>query len=748
MTVDERTHDSAVADLLERLARAATFDEACQLVIREARLGGQLPAALCVVWLDAGPVASAQHITQQHVDEFLQTYRDPETLLGAELARETAGIGPAVPIPELRLGAARVLSFDAGPQARAAVMMIVAGDADAESVSRLQRFLRRCGVALGRTAFLDVFGALRKTQGDQRELLVLLVNTLPDPVILTDGAAEMLFKNARAELLFGMEEADSEGRRRAVEINHLLFGSYVAQSVAGVAITRELNLVDPSDGSDLMFEVIAARVPDAVEASRLWILRDITDLRRAVGELEEQFSRSRAAEHGSRRERDQLNVVLENVTDPILVTDDKSNIILLNREGDRLFVAPEESVASASRRIVRTNDTRYTTLISDFLLQPARRRVGHLELTDPDSGRSFPAEVVSSKILNARGEPTAVVSVVHDLTQVVENQRLARELQELNEELEARIERATEQLAERNRDLEWQQRELEKASRLKSEFLASMSHELRTPINVILGYTSLMRERIYGDLTEQQQEALGKVYNTSQHLLELINDILDLSKIEAGKMPVHVEPIAVNELVEELSEQVRPLLQQRALSYRSELDPTVPTIRSDRTKLKQILLNLLSNAIKFTAEGSVVLRVVATDGGERVRISVADTGIGIKPDHLKTIFEDFRQVDQSATREYGGTGLGLSITKKLLSLLGGVVAVESTYGKGSTFSIELPLKLEPEVVEQQAQRAGLSDEDTVIAADRDGDGAASSLARNVERTRDAVSKVVKRLGGK
>jgi signal transduction histidine kinase len=288
-------------------------------------------------------------------------------------------------------------------------------------------------------------------------------------------------------------------------------------------------------------------------------------------------------------------------------------------------------------------------------------------VVDPETGAEFPAEVASSKILNDRGEPVAVVSVLHDLTQAHDNERLAGELQQLNEQLEERIRRATEELAERNRQLEWQSLELQKASRLKSEFLANMSHELRTPINVILGYTSLLREEIYGSLTHEQDEALAKTYRTSQHLLELINDILDLSKIEAGKMPLHVETVAVDELVAELSEALLPMLRDRSLSYQVDIADELPTVCTDRTKLRQVLLNLLSNAVKFTPGGQRPhLRPAGPRPTTAMRITVVDTGIGIRPEDLPSIFEDFRQIDQSHTREHGGTGLGLSITSKLL----------------------------------------------------------------------------------
>src|SRR5687768_9974392 len=331
----------------------------------------------------------------------------------------------------------------------------------------------------------------------------------------------------------------------------------------------------------------------------------------------------------------------------------------------------------------------FTTLISDFLLQLDKCRVERVESIDLDTGREFTVEVLSTKILNPRGEPIAIVSVLHDLTQFVENQRLARELQTLNEQLEQRIRDATTELEERNRQLEWQSAELGKASRLKSEFLAAMSHELRTPLNVIIGYTSLMRERIYGELTIPQDDTLTRVHGTSQHLLQLINNILDLSKIEAGKMPLHVEEVDLGAVIEELSETIMPMVRKKQLVYTTSIADDLPPIITDNTKLKQVLLNLLSNAIKFTKEGSVSV-VAENRPDEAVRITVSDTGIGIRPEHLTEIFEHFRQLDQSHTREYGGTGLGLTITQNLLALLGGTITVQSSFGVGSRFVVELP----------------------------------------------------------
>jgi signal transduction histidine kinase len=580
--------------------------------------------------------------------------------------------------------------------------------------------LRVAGPAVARLAELEALRRSAASADRQRELLSAVVNALPDPVLITDARNNVLLENGRAEALLTTAEGDSEGRRRAVEINNLLLSSFLTRSVMSGTEpgARELNLVDPTEGGDLLFEVLATPLPDAIagDGAMVSVLRDVTDLKRAATELEQQFKRMRQAEVKSRRERDRLNLILENVGDPILVTDEDSNIILTNRQAERLFESVPGTPLDAPRhQEVRTNDTKFSSFISDFALSPDNARVEQLMLTDPDTHEEFPAEVVSGKILNDRAEMTAIVSIVHDLTKVVENERLALELTRLNEGLEDRVVAATAELEERNRQLEWQSRELERAYQLKSEFLASMSHELRTPINALLGYTSLMRDRIYGDITRRQEEALDRMYAASQHLLELVNDVLDLAKIEAGKMPVHLERVDVGKVILELAATVEPMVRQKELEYRQEVAPGLPALETDRTKVKQILLNLLSNAVKFTHQGQIRVTARPAPDGEGVEVAVADTGIGIAPEHVENIFEDFRQVDQSSTREYGGTGLGLSITKKLLSLLGGTVRLESRMGEGSTFTVLLPQRSRELRVAEEA-RAAMSADPPVVRA--------------------------------
>ncbi|HUR92582.1 MAG TPA: ATP-binding protein [Gemmatimonadaceae bacterium] len=575
---------------------------------------------------------------------------------------------------------------------------------DEDLVTELFHAASLAGPVLSRMFAVEEYRRSAERLDQQRDLLSALINSLPDPIIITSSTTDIVVQNKRAEHLLSMKERDSEGRRRAVEINNLLFTSHLAKTAMGAAVeagARELNMVDPDEGADLLFEVLTHHLDPETgidPGSVVSVLRDVTDLRRAAGELERQVQRARVAEKDVTRERDRLDLILENVADPILVTDDRSNIILMNRQAEALFslAMSEEKATPGTRReraqSVRANDTKFTTFISDFTIHPEPSRREEMSLTVPDSGVELPVEVVSGKIFNARGEPMAIVSVLHDLTEQAENERLYRELKTFSSQLEDRIRAATSDLAAQNARLQWQSQELEKANRLKSEFLASMSHELRTPINALIGYTALILDRIYGDVNDRQIDALTRIHASAQHLLVLINDILDLAKIEAGRMPLHLEELELRHLLLEVTLQMDPLFKKKGLRFSWEMSRESVVMRTDRTKVKQIMLNLLSNAVKFTHRGTV--SVSAEVANNFVSISVADTGIGIAEEHLVAIWEDFRQVDQSSTREFGGTGLGLSITKKLVEALGGHVDLRSTLGEGSTFTVTLPRESE------------------------------------------------------
>jgi signal transduction histidine kinase/HAMP domain-containing protein len=233
--------------------------------------------------------------------------------------------------------------------------------------------------------------------------------------------------------------------------------------------------------------------------------------------------------------------------------------------------------------------------------------------------------------------------------------------------------------------------QLERANRLKSEFLASVSHELRTPMNAIIGYTKLMLDGLDGDLTEQQIADLQRVAQAADNLLSLINGLLDLAKIEAGKMELNAEEVDIAAVIEDVMELIRPQADAKGLALEMDVPLSLPSAFADRARVRQVLVNLAANAVKFTEKGSVTLAASTSDGW--ITLGVTDTGVGISPEAQLYIFDEFRQADSSTTRRYGGTGLGLAISKRLVALHGGRIWVESTSGVGSAFRFTLPVRL-------------------------------------------------------
>ncbi len=238
--------------------------------------------------------------------------------------------------------------------------------------------------------------------------------------------------------------------------------------------------------------------------------------------------------------------------------------------------------------------------------------------------------------------------------------------------------------------------EMREADRLKSQFLANMSHELRTPLNSIIGFSKVILKGIDGPVTEKQREDLTAIYNAGQHLLGLINDILDLSKIEAGKMELAFSEVDLRDIIQGVMSTAAGLVKGRPIELITDVPDDLPRIQADNIRIRQVLLNLISNAAKFTEEGHIGIsaRTIRRAGHEEIVVAVFDTGPGIKPEDQERIFEPFSQVDASPTRKTGGTGLGLSICRHLVELHGGVIWVESVPGEGSTFAFTLPLRHE------------------------------------------------------
>jgi signal transduction histidine kinase/DNA-binding response OmpR family regulator len=336
---------------------------------------------------------------------------------------------------------------------------------------------------------------------------------------------------------------------------------------------------------------------------------------------------------------------------------------------------------------------------------------------------------LNSPVLEPDGRIAYIIHRVEDVTDFVrlkqlgfEQHKLAEELQTRTSQMEAEIylraqevqsanrqlERANQELARLYEESKEQTHRIEQANRLKSEFLANMSHELRTPLNGIIGFTEIMHDGRVGPISAEHKEYLGDILTSSRHLLQLINDVLDLSKVEAGKMefvPEHTDPAMV---VREVREILRTLAAKKRINVRSEIDPALPSVEADQRSLKQILYNYLSNALKFTPpEGVVTLRVKPEDA-DHFRIEVEDTGIGIKAEDLARLFVEFQQLDATTGKKYSGTGLGLALTKRIVEAQRGWVGVTSTPGKGTIFYAVLPRAFHTgEVISEQRKEQAM-----------------------------------------
>lgn len=386
--------------------------------------------------------------------------------------------------------------------------------------------------------------------------------------------------------------------------------------------------------------------------------------------------------------------LLEAAPDAIIEVDAGGHIILLNRATEITFGYSREELLGQPVEVLIPAEFRFHHVgnRNRYRNDPVRRPMGasmKLEGLRKD-GTRFPTEISLSP--SSSGGEFRVTAIIRDITDRKAAEEKLRSIQETY----------LSELAAANRELELRNREVEKANRLKSEFLASMSHELRTPLHTIIGFSELLGEESHGTLTDKQKRFVDHVHRDSLHLLELINDILDLSKIEAGRLELHPETFDLGTVIEESLAAVRTMSRAKSLSLEAPSAP-LPAVEADRLRIKQILVNLLSNAVKFTPEHGHV-RVEVSENSDHLAISVIDTGVGILPSEQASIFDKFYQVGNTTKGVREGTGLGLAITRRLVEQHGGRITVQSEPGKGSCFSFSLPLRAE--LHEKSAGSAG------------------------------------------
>lgn len=390
----------------------------------------------------------------------------------------------------------------------------------------------------------------------------------------------------------------------------------------------------------------------------------------------------RSAEEALRRSEEQFRLIMENLADLVAVLDLDGRRLYNSPSYGGILGDPDRLRGSSSFEEVHPDDVaRVQQAFQETVCTGSGHRLEYRLLDQNGEPRHIESQ--GSVIRDGLGRVTQVLVVSRDVT---ERRKAEEAIRELNAGLERRV-------AERTAELAVARDRAEAADRVKSAFLATMSHELRTPLNSIIGFTGILLQELPGPLNEEQHKQLEIVRKSARHLLTLINDVLDISKIEAGQLEVRCESFDVRAAIEKVAGIVRPLAEKKGLALRLEIAPDVDSLVADNRRVEQVLLNLMNNAIKFTDRGEVILSATRVNAPRpAISLRVADTGIGIKPDDLRTLFQPFRQVESGLTRNYEGTGLGLAICRRLAELMGGEIHAESEWGNGSVFTFTLPLE--------------------------------------------------------
>ena len=544
-------------------------------------------------------------------------------------------------------------AFDAG--ARLGVLYVAADrdTIDPVSLSLLKRFADRIGVIASLAIHQEkLVGTVTKLQRE-RQWIESIMKSVADPIVLTDLDNEILLQNRRAEELFSGSANAGEGKRRALKMNDLLFSAYLSSATVSSSevVQRDITLVDPIEGSDIHFEVISTPAANSrgEPLGLVSIFRDVTDLREANEELARNFQKLQQAEADSRRERDRLDLIIENVGHPIVVCDSAGNFILFNRRAGLLF-EEKSSFRPAAMAAVRTNAVKLTSFISALASASETGRQAEIELVDPDSGQLLPMEITAREVLDATGQVTAVVSILHDLTEIRELER---------------------------RRVEQQLFESEKLAAV-GRLAASIAHEVNNPLEAIKNALYLMESGAEGEKNSRFLEIARKETERVSHI---IRQMLGFAR-RSGE----VDWVDVNQLIEETLVLLEKKMKQLRIRVNRNFDESLPKIRARADQLRQVFLNLIINAQQaITGGGEITISTLRYEPALQpsIIVQLSDSGVGINEGDLTRIFDPFFSTGKK------GTGLGLWVTQDIVRQHGGRIEVSSEVGRGTVFTIVL-----------------------------------------------------------
>ena len=519
-------------------------------------------------------------------------------------------------------------------------------------------------LSVGFNKMMEQIQSRTESLDNAKEQLQTILDAVPGTISWIDSDLRYLGVNRSLAKVFNVKQEEFVGKRLGfmgsspefVQFVKEFFGSENKQAY------QEINAI--ANGKKYTHLIIGQKYGNNKAAVFIGI--DITKIKEA--------------EEAIKRSEERLSLVVEASNTGIWDYDVLNDTVYFSPRWKAILGYTDNEIENTlqewEKRLHPDEKNKIIRKFNDFIENPEGLLTFEYRLKHKDGSYRWVSDR-SAALTDDQGKTYRILGSIADIT---ERKQAEEALREARDSLEIKV-------AERTKELEKANEKLKELDRLKSMFLASMSHELRTPLNSIIGFTGLLLMGMAGELNEEQKKQLSMVKNSAKHLLNLINDILDISKIEAGRIDLDITEFSLKELVDEVVEESSSLLVGKSIRLEADVDEQIK-MTSDRRRVKQILINLVSNAIKFTDEGLVSIAGKYLSS-EKVEISVSDTGIGIKKEDMKKLFKPFQQLDMSSSKKYEGTGLGLHLCYRLTELLGGTITAKSEFGKGSVFTIIL-----------------------------------------------------------